>query len=86
MLRRGEPLIDRLADVLGFERVLIGKAFAFNARMVRGDFLHAHYCKGAHCAHAAHTLVGCEYVFTRHVDNAPSNSWRRNTWIAKRAA
>lgn len=75
VLRRGEPLADRLADVPGLERVPIGKPFAFYARAVRGDFLHAHDGKGAHFAHAAHTLVGCDYVFTRRVDNVPSSHW-----------
>ena len=75
VLRRGEVLFDRLADVANLERMPIGKPFALNARMVRGDFLHAHDGKGAHFAHAAHTLVGCDYIFTRRVDNAPSKSW-----------
>lgn len=75
VLRRGEPLEQRLADVRRLTRLPIGKPFAFRARRVRGDFLHAHDGKGAHFAHAAHTLVGCDYVFTRRVDNVPSASW-----------
>ena len=75
LVRRGEILFERLADVPNLERLPIAKPFALNARLVRGDFLHAHDGKGAHFAHAAHTLVGCDYVLTRRVDNAPSNSW-----------
>ena len=75
VLRHDEPLHARLADVPELERLPIGKPFALNARQVRGDFLHAHDGKGAHFAHAAHTLVGCDYVFTRRVDNVPSASW-----------
>lgn len=75
VLRRDEPLVDRLADVPGLERLPIGKPFALHARSVRGDFLHAHDGKGSHFAHAAHVLAGCDYVFTRRVDNMPSGSW-----------
>lgn len=75
VLRRGEPLEQRLADVKRLTRLPIDKPFAFKARQVRGDFLHAHDGKGAHFAHSAHMLVGCDYVFTRRVDNVPSASW-----------
>jgi len=74
VLRRGEPLVSRLADVPGLTRLPIGRPFALHARAVRGDFLHAHDGKGAHFAHAAHVLAGCEYLITRRVDNRPSAS------------
>lgn len=76
ILRRGQPLVDRLADVAGLTRVPIGKPFAAHVRAAGGAFVHAHDGKGAHFAHAAHTLVGCDYIFTRRVDNVPSSSWR----------
>ena len=75
VLRRGEPLEQHLADVPHLSRWPIAKPFALCAGQVRGDFLHAHDGKGAHFAHAAHTLVGCDYVFTRRVDNVPSANW-----------
>jgi glycosyltransferase involved in cell wall biosynthesis len=75
VLRRGEPLSARLADVPNLERLPIGKPFVLNVGAVRGAFLHAHDGKGAHFAHAAHRFAGCDYVFTRRVDNEPSNSW-----------
>ncbi|GAB3678622.1 glycosyltransferase family 4 protein [Salinisphaera aquimarina] len=75
VVRRNEPLMDRLADVRGLTRIAIGKPFALHARAVRGDFLHAHDGKGAHFAHAAHVLAGCDYLITRRVDNRPGNSW-----------
>lgn len=74
VLRRDEPLMARLADVPGLVRLPIGRPFALHARGLRGDFLHAHDGKGAHFAHAAHVLVGCDYLITRRVDNRPSAS------------
>lgn len=75
VLRAGQPLAERLADVPGLTRLTIGKPFAGHARRVRGAFLHAHDGKGAHFAHAAHVLSGCDYLITRRVDNRPSGSW-----------
>lgn len=75
VLRRDEPLAQRLADVPNLVRLPISKPFVLSVREVRGAFLHAHDGKGAHFAHAAHVLAGCEYVFTRRVDNVPSSSW-----------
>lgn len=75
VLRDGEPLATRLADVPGLTRIPTGKPFAWHAWRVRGMFLHAHDGKGAHFAHAAHVLAGCDYLITRRVDNRPSGSW-----------
>jgi|GEM_PF-138680 len=75
IVRQGQPLLDRLADVPNLERVPIAKPFALHVGKVKGDFLHAHDGKGAHFAHAAHRLVGCDYVITRRVDNRPGKSW-----------
>lgn len=76
VLRAGQPLVDRLADVPGLARLPIGKPFAAHLRKMRGAFLHAHDGKGAHFAHAAHRWVGARYVLTRRVDNRPSASRR----------
>lgn len=75
VLREGQPLVSRLADVPGLERRPIRKPFIRHARALRGGLLHAHDGKGAHLAHAAHVLGGCEYLITRRVDNRPSGSW-----------
>ncbi|WP_353249459.1 glycosyltransferase family 4 protein [Salinisphaera sp. T31B1] len=74
ILRAGEPLVERLADVPGLTRVPIGRPFVWHALGLRGQRLHAHDGKGAHFAYAAHRLSGCEYVITRRVDNRPSGS------------
>lgn len=75
ILRRDQPLVERLADVPGLTRVPIGKPFALHVGAARRQFLHAHDGKGAHFAHAANRLVGSDYVFTRRVDNMPSSGW-----------
>lgn len=75
VLRAGEPLVERLADVPGLSQLQISKPFTRYARRMRGTFIHAHDGKGAHFAHMAHLLSGCDYLITRRVTNHPSSNW-----------
>src|SRR5699024_9971696 len=75
VVRAGEALAERLTDVPGLDKLEIGKPFAWHVRQVRGTFLHAHDNNGAHFAHAAHVLAGCDYLITRRVSSRPSKSW-----------
>lgn len=83
--RRGEPLMDRLADVAGLERIAIRKPFIARIHQLRTGLVHAHDGKGAHYAHAAYHVFGTPYVITRRVDNAPSQS-RATRAMYRRAA
>lgn len=74
VLRAGQPLVDRLADVAGLERVPINKPFVAHLPRVQGAFLHAHDGKGAHFAHAAQRWLKARYIITRRVDNRPGGS------------
>ncbi|MDA3919167.1 MAG: glycosyltransferase [Salinisphaera sp.] len=85
VLRAGQPLVARLKDVPGLERLPIGKPFIRHVCKVRGAFLHAHDGKGAHFAHAAHRWVGARYVLTRRVDNRPSASRQTRAMYAQAA-
>lgn len=73
VVRRGQPLAERLADVPGLELSAIGKPFALHAARLRGGLVHAHEAKAAHLAHWAHRLFGTPYVITRRVDNRPGD-------------
>lgn len=74
VLRAGQPLVDRLADVPRLECVAINKPFIAHLPRVHGAFLHAHDGKGAHFAHAAQRWMKARYIITRRVDNRPSGS------------
>lgn len=74
VLRTGQPLVDRLADVPRLERVPINKPFLAHLPRVQGAFLHAHDGRGAHFAHAAQRWMKARYIITRRVDNRPSRS------------
>lgn len=74
VVRRGQPLADRLADVPGLDVRGIGKPFAIHAGHLRGCHVHVHEAKAAHLAHWADRLFGAPYVITRRVDNRPGGS------------
>jgi glycosyltransferase involved in cell wall biosynthesis len=74
IVRRGDELARRLADVPKLDLQAIGKPFVFSAGLGRGWLLHAHESKAAHYAHASHALTGAHYIVTRRVDNPPSTS------------
>lgn len=75
VVRRGQPLQTRLANVDRVQVLPIGKPFTAHFNVFRGGFLHAHDGRGAHVAHWMHTALGLRYVITRRVDNRPSGNW-----------
>lgn len=75
VVRRNQPLQERLAGLKRVEVVPLNKPFAAHLGAFRGGFLHAHDGRGAHVAHWVHTMLGTPYVITRRVDNSPSGSW-----------
>jgi glycosyltransferase involved in cell wall biosynthesis len=86
VLRAGYPLARRLQGVPGLTRLEIGKPFSWHARRMGGAFLHAHDNKGAHFAHAAKMLAGCDYLITRRVSSRPSGSWMTRRMYRKARA
>ncbi|MBS63839.1 glycosyltransferase family 4 protein [Salinisphaera sp.] len=85
IVRRGQPLVERLRGTPGLTIVEIDKPFALHARHARGYLLHAHDGHGAKFAAAASLLVGAPYIVTRRISKQPSrNIWTRTVY--RRAA
>lgn len=72
--RQGEPLLEKLADVVGLDCVGISKPFWLKKSALQGDVVHAHENKAAHLAAGARRSAGLPYVLTRRVDNAPGTN------------
>lgn len=79
--RKGEPLLEKLADVSGLELAAISKPFWLKKSAIQGDVVHAHENKAAHLAAGARKSTGLPYVITRRVDNPPgTNRHTRNMY------
>lgn len=74
VVRQGQPLADRLADLPDLDVRAIGKPFAAHATQLRGCRVHVHEAKAGHLAHWTSRLFGVPYVITRRVDNRPAGS------------
>ena len=84
--RAGEPLLDRLGDVSGLERLALRPPYLGAITASRpGDILHAHEGKATHVAHVVHRLHRRPYLITRRVPNRPKDgAWTRTVY--RRAA
>ena len=84
--RAGEPLLDRLRDVPGLERLALRPPYLGAITGSRsGDILHAHEGKATHVAHVVHRLRRRPYIITRRVPNRPKDgAWTRTVY--RRAA
>lgn len=74
VVRKGQPLFERLNNVPGVDLCAIGKPFALHVGKLRGCHVHVHEAKAAHLARLANRLFGAPYVITRRVDNQPGSS------------
>jgi glycosyltransferase involved in cell wall biosynthesis len=73
--RRGEPLLDRLANAEGVERLAVGGHALGGFRAGRGaDLVHAHETHAAHGAFLRHRVSRTPYIITRRVCNVPGSS------------
>lgn len=75
VVRRDQPLQERLSGLKDVQVVPLNKPFAAHLNAFRGGFLHAHDGRAAHVAHWAHIMLKAPYVITRRVDNRPSANW-----------
>src|SRR5690349_1070299 len=64
IVRRGEELARRIADVAGLDLQPVTKPFLLRTGLARGHVLHAHESKAAHFAHWANARAGAPYVVT----------------------
>lgn len=81
IVRRGQPLAERLASLDGVSIREIGKPFALHAHQAKGFFLHAHDGHGAKFAAAASLVAGAPYIITRRVNSRPGrNLWTRTAY------
>jgi glycosyltransferase involved in cell wall biosynthesis len=70
--RRGEPLLDRAAELPGVDvRAVGGTAFGAFAGARGADLVHAHESHAAHGAYLRHRVSGLPYLITRRVCNVP---------------
>lgn len=85
--RRDQPLLDRVADVRGLQRIAVGGLRLAPSLSTVGavDVLHAHEAKAAHLAARLSLLSGRPYVITRRVTN-PLKSSPVTRWVHRRAA
>ncbi|MDX1496993.1 MAG: glycosyltransferase, partial [Salinisphaeraceae bacterium] len=76
IVRKNEPLSQRLRDVQGLEICAIAKPFFLHAGLVAwADIVQVHEAKGNHLACQGHSLKGTPYVITRRIDKPPTASW-----------
>ncbi|WFF41114.1 glycosyltransferase family 1 protein [Salinicola endophyticus] len=85
VVRAGEPLADRLADVERLTLIKLDKPFTAGLRHVKGDILHAHESRAAQLAWCRGWLSKTPYVVTRRIGKRPGNSWLTRS-VYRRAA
>lgn len=84
--RRGEPLLERLADLPSLERRAVPPGVFAAARELHGaSLVHVHEGRALQAAFIAHMRYGTPYVVTRRVQQGPSHHWL-NRIMYRRAA
>ncbi|ROO25673.1 hypothetical protein SAJA_12795 [Salinisphaera japonica YTM-1] len=86
VVRAGQPLGQRLADVPGLDIQAIARPFPTKLRCVQGDVVHAHDTRGAQLAWLRWRVSGLPYLVTRRLGKRPSNSALTRAVYANAAA